>query len=275
MRGTAPLSAGSVPAARKPPRPKAPAPRGGQQAAVALRHVTKVFPNGRHALQATSVIVEAGELVSIIGPSACGKTTLLRNIAGLTPATSGAVATPEAPSRAFVFQEATLLPWRSVRKNAELLLELEGIPKAERRRRAANALELVGLTGFEQSYPRELSGGMKMRLSLARALGLRPRLFLMDEPFSGLDEITREALNDELLAIWRSERFTTIFVTHSVHEAVYLSGRVLVFSARPGRVVADIDVPFPYPRNPELRVRPEFNALAGQVSAALRGAKDR
>jgi len=254
----------------EPPSAQA-APRRPQATNIAVRAVSKVFPNGTEALTPTDLEVEAGSFVSIVGPSGCGKSTLLRIIAGLTAATEGACTTPEGSSRAFVFQDATLLPWRTVRRNAQLLLELEGFDKEERQRRAADALKLVGLDGFERSFPRNLSGGMKMRLSLARALALSPEVFLMDEPFSALDEITRETLNDELLRIWSSGGFTAVFVTHNVYEAVYLSRRVVVMSSRPGRVIADIAVPFDYPRSPELRTSPEFNEVAGEVSAALRG----
>ncbi|HEU4655978.1 MAG TPA: ABC transporter ATP-binding protein [Capillimicrobium sp.] len=253
------------------PSTAGPARSGTQSAAIGVRDVSKVFANGTVALEPTSLSIQAGEFVSIVGPSGCGKSTLLRIIAGLTPATSGTCSTPEGSSRAFVFQDATLLPWRTVRKNAQLILELEGFSKEDREQRCAEALELVGLTGFERSYPRGLSGGMKMRLSLARALALRPKLFLMDEPFSALDEITRESLNDELLRIWSSEGFTSMFVTHNVYEAVYLSNRVIVMSARPGRVIADFDVPFAYPRTPDLRATREFSELAAEISAALRG----
>ena len=247
------------------------APRdGGSAEGIAVREVSKVFANGTVALEPTSLSVGAGEFVSVVGPSGCGKSTLLRTIAGLTPATSGECQTPQGASRAFVFQDATLLPWRTVRRNAELLLELEGFSKEERRERAAAALKLVGLTGFEKSYPLGLSGGMKMRLSLARALALRPKLFLMDEPFSALDEITREALNDELLRIWASEGFTAMFVTHNVYEAVYLSNRVLVMSPRPGRIVGDIEIPLGNERTPELRSSHQFTELTHEVSAALR-----
>jgi NitT/TauT family transport system ATP-binding protein len=238
---------------------------------ISVDGVSKTFPDGTVALTPTSLQVGEGRFVSVVGPSGCGKSTLLRVIAGLTGATSGGCTTPTGASRAFVFQDATLLPWRTVRSNAQLLLELEGFSKSEREERAAKALELVSLTGFERSYPRNLSGGMKMRLSLARALALRPKLFLMDEPFSALDELTRETLQDELLRIWESEGFTALFVTHNLYEAVYLSNRVIVMSARPGRVIADIDVPLPYPRTPDMRQTPEFNAISAKVSAALRG----
>jgi len=238
---------------------------------ITVTGVSKVFPNGTTALVPTDLRVDEGQFVSIVGPSGCGKSTLLRVIAGLTSATTGECSMATGSRRAFVFQDATLLPWRNVRRNAQLLLELEGFDKAERERRAADALQLVGLNGFEKSYPRNLSGGMKMRLSLARALALRPKLFLMDEPFSALDELTRETLQDELLSIWGSEGFTALFVTHNLYEAVYLSSRVIVMSPRPGRVVADIDVPLPYPRTPDVRQSPDFGEISARVSNALRG----
>jgi len=238
---------------------------------IAVRGVSKVFPDGTAALTPTDFEIDEGQLVSIVGPSGCGKSTLLRIIAGLIPASSGECSTVAGSSRAFVFQDPTLLPWRTVRKNAQLLLELEGFDKQERQSRAAGALQLVGLDGFEKAYPRSLSGGMKMRLSLARALALRPKLFLMDEPFSALDELTRETLQDELLRIWSSEGFTALFVTHNLYEAVYLSSRVIVLSARPGRIVADVEVPLSYPRTTEVRQAPEFNEIAARVSDALRG----
>lgn len=242
----------------------------GGAAGIAIRGVSKTFGDGTRALEPVDLEVAQGEFVSLVGPSGCGKSTLLRIIAGLAPATTGECTTVAHAARSFVFQDATLLPWRSVRRNAELLLELEGVGKKERKERAAEALALVQLEGFERARPRALSGGMKMRLSLARALALRPELFLMDEPFSALDEITRETLNDELLRIWASEGFTALFVTHNVYEAVYLSSRVVVMSSRPGRVLEDVRVPFPYPRSPSLRATPEFAELAGSVSTVLR-----
>ena len=171
----------------------------------------------------------------------------------------------------YVFQDATLLPWRTVQKNVELFAELHDVSKQERAALARDAIELVGLTGFEGHHPRRLSGGMKMRVSLARSLTLHPKLFLFDEPFAALDEITRERLNDELLRLFNSENFGALFITHNLYEAVYLSTRVLVMSPRPGRIVAEFDVPYDYPRSPELRFEPDFATLTGEVSAALRG----
>jgi NitT/TauT family transport system ATP-binding protein len=188
---------------------------------------------------------------------------------GLSPETSGRVVR-SVSNVGYVFQDATLLPWRTVLKNVELFGELDGLPSSERESRARDAIRLVGLDGFEGHYPKSLSGGMKMRVSLARALTTSPPLFLFDEPFGALDEITRSALNEELLRLFVSERFAAIFITHSIAEAVYLSSRVLVMSPRPGLIVAEFDVPFPYPRSPDLRFDPEFGALSSAVSQALR-----
>ena len=230
-----------------------------------------VFPDGTHALRETTFEVRPGEFVTVVGPSGCGKSTLLRIAAGLTKATSGFVSVDPA-SLGYVFQDATLLQWRNVLRNVELLAELEKMPPIERRHRAADAIQLVGLTGFEQKYPKQLSGGMRMRASLARSLVLEPKVFLFDEPFGALDEITRERLNDELIGLFQRKGFAGLFITHSINEAVFLSTRVLVMSSRPGRIVGDFPVPFPYPRSPELRFEPEFAALCGEVSAQLRGA---
>jgi len=231
---------------------------------------SKTYPNGTIALQPVDLQIGKGEFVSLLGPSGCGKSTLLRIIAGLSSPSTGEVNIPDGDRRAFVFQDATLLPWRTVARNASLICELEGIDKAERSQRVTAALKMVGLDGFEKVYPRNLSGGMKMRLSLARALALQPELFLMDEPFSALDEITREVLQDELLRIWITKGFTSVFVTHNLYEAIYLSNRVVVMSARPGRIERIFDVPFSYPRTPELRQTPEFIALSLEISDCLR-----
>ncbi len=238
---------------------------------LSFERLSMVFPDGTHAVDDVSFAVRAGEFVTIVGPSGCGKSTLLRNASGLTRHTSGSVEVDRA-SLGYVFQDATLLPWRTVARNVELLAELNGMGKEERARRAQAAIDLVGLHGFEKKYPKQLSGGMKMRCSLARSLVMQPEVFLFDEPFGALDEITRERLQDELLALFQRERFGALFITHSISEAVYMSTRVLVMSARPGRIVADFDVPFPYPRSPELRYEPAFAELSGHVSHALRGA---
>jgi len=231
--------------------------------------VAMTFPNGTTALSGVDLTVKKGEFVTVVGPSGCGKSTLLRIASGLTPATAGE--THVATKRiGYVFQDATLLPWRSVQANVELLAELNGIPKKTRVSKAAEAIELVGLKGFEKHLPKTLSGGMRMRASLARSLTLDPELFLFDEPFGALDEITRERLNDELIKLFTEQQFAGLFITHSVSEAVYLSTRVVVMSGRPGKIVETFDVPFAYPRDPEIRFTPEFAELAGEVSHALR-----
>lgn len=242
-------------------------------AAPALRFdgVSMVFPDGTHALRETSFDVHAGEFVAVVGPSGCGKSTLLRIASGLNPPTTGRVDVDQR-SLGYVFQDATLLQWRTVQRNVELLGELEKMPADERRRRAAEAIALVGLKGFEKKYPKQLSGGMKMRASLARSLVLEPKVFLFDEPFGAVDEITRERLNDEVISLFMRKGFAGLFITHSISEAVFLSTRVLVMSARPGKIVGDFNVPFDYPRSPELRFDPEFAKLAGHISAELRGA---
>ncbi len=238
--------------------------------ALRFNGVSMTFPDGTFALSQTSFDVHPGEFVAVVGPSGCGKSTLLRIASGLTAPTTGMVSVDRS-KLGYVFQDATLLQWRNVRRNVELLAELEGMPKAERIRRAAENIAVVGLNGFEDKYPRQLSGGMRMRASLARSLVLDPNVFLFDEPFGALDEITRERLNDNLLDLFQAKRFAALFITHSISEAVFLSTRVLVMSARPGKLVADFPVPFGYPRDPELRFDPKFAALAGEVSRVLRG----
>ena len=238
-----------------------------------LAGVERTFPDGTAAVHDLDLRVCRGEFVSVVGPSGCGKSTLLRLVSGLEPATAGTV--DVAPCRlGHVFQDATLLPWRTVSRNVELLAELEGIPRPERRQRVERVLELVGLTGFARARPAASSGGMRMRASLARSLVLEPELFLLDEPFGALDELTRERLNDELVALFTGGAFTAVFVTHSVAEAVFLSSRVVVMSPRPGRIVGEVAVPFPYPRPMHLRFAPEFGRLAAQVSLLLRGDTD-
>lgn len=238
-------------------------------AVLTFTDISKTFADGTHALDRTSFSVSPGEFVTVVGPSGCGKSTLLRLASGLDRPSTGSV-TVDRSSLGYVFQDATLLQWRTVRRNVELFAELDRVPKDVRKRRVAENLDLVGLAGFEDKYPKQLSGGMRMRASLARALVMDPSIFLFDEPFGALDEITRERLNDELLGLFQRKRFGALFITHSIYEAVYLSTRVIVMSARPGRVVANFDVPFAYPRSPELRFEAGFSALAGEVSHALR-----
>ena len=231
--------------------------------------VGRTFPDGTEALRAVDLTVGRGEFVSVVGPSGCGKSTLLRLASGLDAATTGRT-TVGSKRVGYVFQDPTLLPWRTVRRNVELLAELEHLPKAERRARVTEAIELVGLDGFEKHRPRSLSGGMRMRTSLARSLVLQPDVFLFDEPFGALDEMTRERLNDELLALFADRGFAALFITHSVAEAVFLSTRVVVMSPRPGRILGDVSVPFGYPREPDLRYSEEFGKVAGEVSDLLR-----
>jgi NitT/TauT family transport system ATP-binding protein len=232
--------------------------------------VSKRFADGTLALEGFDLRVTKGEFVSVVGPSGCGKSTLLRIVSGLTDASAGTVAV-NTDEMGYVFQDPTLLPWRRVQDNVELFGELRRMPKAERSRRAADAIALVGLSDFVRHHPRALSGGMRMRVSLARTLTLRPELFLFDEPFAALDEISRERLNDELLQLYATQGFSALFVTHSVTEAVFLSTRVVVMTGRPGKLRGDFAVPFDYPRSPQLRFDQRFAKVAGEVSACLRG----
>jgi NitT/TauT family transport system ATP-binding protein len=255
-----------------PPRPAgatAPAPAASPTRLLDFTDVAMTFANGTTALSGVDLTVDAGEFVTVVGPSGCGKSTLLRIASGLESASAGRVDV-RTDRIGYVFQDATLLPWRNVRANVELLAELQKEPKAERARKAQEAIDLVGLSGFEKNLPKELSGGMRMRTSLARSLTLDPQLFLFDEPFGALDEITRERLNDELIRLFTEKRFAGLFITHSVSEAVYLSTKVVVMSGRPGRIVKTFDVPFDMPRNPDIRFTPEFAELTGEVSHALR-----
>ena len=236
---------------------------------ISFRAAGKIFPDGTEAVREVTFSLRRGEFLSVVGPSGCGKSTLLRMASGLGPHTSGEVDC-RVDNIGYVFQDATLLPWRSVRKNVELLAELDGASKPERERLATEAIRLVGLEGFENHYPKALSGGMRMRTSVARALTTKPPLFLLDEPFGALDEITRGTLNEELMRLFVSQRFAAIFITHSIAEAVFLSSRLLVMSPRPGRIVAEFEIPFSYPRQPELRFGPEFGRLSSEVSQALK-----
>ncbi|MBS0526710.1 MAG: ABC transporter ATP-binding protein [Proteobacteria bacterium] len=236
---------------------------------VTCRNIAKRFANGTVALNDVSLDVFEHQFLSLLGPSGCGKSTLLRLIAGLTEPSAGAITWRGHPSLSFVFQEPTLMPWATALSNVMLPLRLAGVHGDERRDRAAAALARVGLAGFEKSYPRELSGGMKMRVSIARALVTRPRVLLMDEPFAALDEITRFKLNNDLLELWQREGFTVIFVTHSVFESAFLSQRIAVMAARPGRFIEEIMLEAPYPRAPEYRTSAQNNEYCRRASAAL------
>lgn len=238
---------------------------------ISFDSVSLTFSTGVEALRDVSLDIRPGEFVSILGPSGCGKSTMLRIAAGLVDYSSGRLLADRSHI-AFTFQDATLLPWRTVRRNVELLLELRGVPNDERRHIAQEKIALVGLAGFEEQYPKHLSGGMKMRVSLARALTLDPTVFMFDEPFGALDEITRERLNDEVQTLYLRQNFAAMFVTHSVAEAVFMSTKVQVMSARPGRIVGTYDIPLPFPRNDAVRFSPEFAELCGTLSAALRDA---
>ena len=237
---------------------------------VSCRDVSKRFANGTLALDGATLDVEERQFLSLLGPSGCGKSTLLRLIAGLAQPSTGTITWNGGhDGLSFVFQEPTLMPWATALDNVVLPLRLAGAARAEREAQAAAALADVGLAGFEKSYPRELSGGMKMRVSIARALVTRPTLLLMDEPFAALDEITRFKLNNDLLELWQRDRFTAVFVTHSVFESVFLSQRIAVMTSRPGRVQSEIVVDAPYPRDAGYRTSPLYNEHCRSVSVAL------
>jgi NitT/TauT family transport system ATP-binding protein len=249
---------------------------------VSLSHVSKVFSNGTLALRDMSLDVPKGQFVSLLGPSGCGKSTVLRIVAGLGEPSAGTVEWPGAaaydasgtPEReiGFVFQEPTLMPWATVHDNVWLPLRLKGVTRRAARERIMEALAMVGLDAFATAYPRELSGGMKMRVSIARALITQPKLLLMDEPFAALDEITRFKLNNDLLHLWEKFGWTVIFVTHSVFESVYLSERIVVMAARPGRVFSDLRMEAPYPREEDFRTSAVYNDNCRLVSDTLQRA---
>ena len=226
------------------------------------------YPDGTNALHSTSVSVADGEFVSIVGPSGCGKSTLLRLASGLIAPTSGTIT--RTGSVQFVFQDSTLLPWRSVRRNVSLNLELQKVGKSEIDERTNRALALVGLLDSAEKLPRQLSGGMKMRTSLARSLVCEPDMYLFDEPFAALDEFSRERLNVELRSMLSTRKAASLFVTHSIAEAVFLSHRVLVMSSRPGTIVREFAIPFGPDRQQDLRYSPEFARLSGEIAQSLR-----
>ena len=246
-------------------------------AVVSLRQVGKTYERGTVALEGFDLIVRDGEFVSLLGPSGCGKTTALRIIAGLSAPSEGAVEWPEgraagAGDLGFVFQEPTLMPWANVAGNVRLPLKLAHADTTATDVAVSQALERVGLADFAQSYPRELSGGMKMRVAIARALVTEPRLLLMDEPFAALDEINRFRLNNDLLKLWQMLARTVIFVTHSVFESVFLSQRIVVMTPRPGRVFTEITIPASYPRDEDFRTSADYAGYCRRVSEALRAA---
>ena len=243
---------------------------------IEITGVTKQYGNSPVVLESIYLAVAKQEFISIIGPSGCGKSTILKLIAGLTFPTSGTIRvdgmTPlnARETISFVFQDATLLPWRTVKQNIGLGLELEHVPNERREKEIAALLDLVGLKNVARSYPRELSGGMKMRVSIARALATNPRLMLLDEPFAALDEMSRDRLNEEILRLRAEQKWTAVFVTHSVSEAVFLSDRIVVLAPNPGRIHAEFRVELPSPRTSAIRNSPEFDALAARVSHTLR-----
>ena len=244
--------------------------------AIEVLSAEKIYSNGTRALLPVNLTINQGEFITLLGPSGCGKCTLMKMVAGLVEPRDGTLMLWRRDSRenaqpplAFVFQEATLMPWSSVRNNVRLPLDLAGVPRAEGNTRVSEVLELVGLGKFADVLPRELSGGMQMRVSIARGLVTRPKLLLMDEPFGALDEITRNKLDSDLLRLWQEQNLTVVFVTHSIHEAVFLSQRVIMMAARPGRVVEDIAIREPFPRSEAFRVSPAFSLYARQLQDSL------
>lgn len=241
-----------------------------------LHQVSKAFPNGTVALQNINLAVNRGEFVSLVGPSGCGKSTILKLISGLGEPSAGKIRWHlKLPQRnlAFVFQDAALMPWATVMDNVHLPLKLKGKSLGSSRLAIAEALQMVQLSGVEGRYPRQLSGGMRMRVSIARALVTQPNILLMDEPFGALDEMTRSRLNSDLLDLWEQQHWTVVFVTHNIYEAVYLSSRVVVLAAHPGQVVADIAINAPYPRDDSFRTSSQFNHYCREILDRLAGAE--
>src|SRR5215469_262760 len=245
---------------------------------VSIDRLSMTYRGGVPALAGVNLNVAEGEFISLVGPSGCGKSTLLRIVAGLVQPTGGRVLVAGAAPRearrqvrvSFVFQDATLLPWRSAERNVALPLEIAHAPAPDRARRVRSTLEMVGLADFARRRPRELSGGMRMRVSLARALVTDPQIIFLDEPFGALDDITRQTLNEELLELWRKRSWTALFVTHNLAEAAFLSTRIVILSPRPGTIVADVPVPFAGARRPDLRAEPDFARFVGEIGHLLR-----
>ena len=251
---------------------------GSAPAAIEVLSAQKTYPDGTQALRAVDLRIAEGEFVTLLGPSGCGKSTLLKMIAGLLEPTDGRLLVWRQPASltaaseqrlAFVFQAPTLMPWASVRRNVRLPLDLAGAPREAADAKVADALKLVGLDAFADALPRALSGGMQMRASIARSLVTEPNLLLMDEPFGALDEITRHKLDAELLGLWAARKLTVVFVTHSIHEAVFLSTRVVMMAARPGRIVEEFAIDEPYPRSAEFMVTPQFSRYAKRLQDSL------
>jgi NitT/TauT family transport system ATP-binding protein len=249
------------------------------QHVVKMKGVSKIFPNGNVAVDNVDIDIADGEFISFVGPSGCGKSTIFKMISGLVENTTGEIeilgsqvqtAQQKRTDVGFVFQDATLLPWRSVLENVMLPLEFQRMSKVEKREEAERALKLVGLKDYTKSLPRQLSGGMKMRVSIARALVAKPKLLLMDEPFGALDEITRQSLQSELLRIWESQKMTVLFITHNVFEAVYLSTKVAVMTPSPGKIASTVNVSLPFPRDDEIRTTHQFSDIVARVSRDLK-----
>jgi NitT/TauT family transport system ATP-binding protein len=236
---------------------------------IAVEHAGKTYPTGTQAVAAVDLAVRAGEFVALLGPSGCGKTTLLRMMAGLVAPTTGGVAISKDARIAMVFQSPTLMPWSRVAGNVRLPLDLAHAPRADADGAVRDALALVGLSDAGERYPRELSGGMQMRVAIARALAVTPSILLMDEPFAALDEFTRHRLDDDLAALWRARALTVVFVTHSIQEAVYLATRIVVMTARPGRVAADLSIDGPHPRSAGYRGSADFASWCARVSDVI------
>jgi NitT/TauT family transport system ATP-binding protein len=251
---------------------------GSDSRAIEILSACKTYPNGTHALQPINFSIREGEFLTLLGPSGCGKSTLLKIIAGLLKPTGGRILIYGKPvesilatghKMSFVFQEATLMPWANVKANVRLPLDLQNEPTTNSDAKVAEVLKLVGLENFGASLPRELSGGMQMRVSIARGLVTEPSVLLMDEPFGALDEITRNRLDADLLELWQKKKLTVVFVTHSIYEAVYLSNRVVVMAARPGRVIDEVKIEEPYPRGNDFRVSTQFSQYAKRLQDSL------